>query len=56
VFFSAGRELYRDQGADAVLLGGTDLFLAFDGRDCGFPVVDCAEIHVEMLYRLSLSQ
>ena len=56
VFFSAGRELCRDQGADAVLLGGTDLFLAFDGRDCGFPVVDCAEIHVEMLYRLSLSQ
>jgi aspartate racemase len=54
VFFAAGRELCRDQGADAVLLGGTDLFLAFDGRDCGFPVVDCAEIHIEMLYQLSL--
>jgi aspartate racemase len=52
--FSAGRALCRDQGADAVLLGGTDLFLAFDGRDCGFPVVDCAEIHIEMLFQLSL--
>jgi aspartate racemase len=54
VCFSVGRELCRDQGADAVLLGGTDLFLAFDGRDCGFPVVDCAEIHIEVLYQLSL--
>ena len=54
VFFAAGHELCRDQGADAVLLGGTDLFLAFDGGDCGFPVVDCADIHVEMLYQLSL--
>ena len=56
VFFSAGRELCREQGADAVLLGGTDLFLAFDGRDCGFPVVDCAEVHVEMLYQVSLTE
>jgi hypothetical protein len=37
VFFSAGRGLCREHGADAVLLGGTDLFLAFDGCDCGFP-------------------
>jgi hypothetical protein len=43
------------QGAEAVLLGGTDLFLAFAGQDCGFPVIDCAEIHVEALYRRSES-
>ncbi|MHA1566762.1 MAG: aspartate/glutamate racemase family protein [Alphaproteobacteria bacterium] len=49
VFFSAGRSLCQDQGAEAVMLGGTDLFLAFDGRDCGFEVVDCAGIHVEAL-------
>ena len=39
-FFEAGRRL-ADRGAEAVLLGGTDLFLAFTGRDCGFPVIDC---------------
>ncbi len=49
IFFSAGRELCDAQGAEAVMLGGTDLFLAFDGRDCGFDVVDCAAIHVAAL-------
>jgi aspartate racemase len=54
VFFSAGQQLCREQGAEAVLLGGTDLFLAFAAQDCGFPVIDCAEVHVEALYRMSL--
>jgi aspartate racemase len=53
VFFSAGQQLCREQGAEAVLLGGTDLFLAFAGQDCGFPVIDCAEVHIEALYRMS---
>ena len=52
-FFSIGERLHRVQGAEAVLLGGTDLFLAFEGQDCGFPVMDCAEIHVDALYRRS---
>ncbi len=54
VFFAAGERLCREQGAEAVLLGGTDLFLAFQGRDCGFPVLDCADVHVEAIYRASL--
>jgi aspartate racemase len=54
VFFTAGRRLCRDQGAELVLLGGTDLFLAFQGTDCGFPVLDCADIHVDAIYRKSL--
>ena len=53
-FFAIGQHLCRVQGADAVMLGGTDLFLAFAGQDCGFPVLDCAEIHVEALYRKSV--
>jgi len=53
IFFRAGEALCRDQGADAVLLGGTDLFLAFAGQNSGFPVLDCADIHVEALYRRS---
>ena len=32
------------------MLGGTDLFLAFAGHDPGFPVIDCADIHVDAIY------
>jgi aspartate racemase len=52
-FFEAGRRLCNERGAEAVLLGGTDLFLAFVGRDCGFPVMDCADIHVDAIYERS---
>ena len=52
-FFRVGRDLHRD-GAEAVLLAGTDLCLVFDGRDCGFPTIDCALAHVEAITRLSL--
>ena len=51
-FFAAGRRLAK-RGAEAVLLGGTDLFLAFTGHDCGFPVIDCADVHVDAIYKKS---
>ncbi len=54
VFFAAGERLCREQGAEVVLLGGTDLFLAFKGCDAGFPVLDCADVHVEAIYQASL--
>jgi aspartate racemase len=50
-FFAIGRELCDSGGAEAVLLGGTDLFLAFADQDCGFPVIDCAEIHADAIHR-----
>jgi aspartate racemase len=53
-FFSIGQQLCRVQGAEAVLLGGTDLWLAFEGQDCGFPVIDCADVHIEALYQWSI--
>ena len=52
VFFDAGRELCA-RGAEAIMLGGTDLFLAFAGHDPGFPVIDCADIHVDAIYAKS---
>ncbi len=52
VFFAAGRDLCA-RGAEAIMLGGTDLFLAFAGHDPGFPVIDCADIHVDALYAKS---
>lgn len=53
-FHVMGRRLI-DRGADAVLLGGTDLFLAFQGEDPGYPVLDSADIHVEAVYRRSVA-
>jgi aspartate racemase len=55
-FFRVGLHLCKTKGAEAVMLGGTDLFLAFDGRDPGFPVIDCADIHVEAIYRRSVER
>ncbi len=54
-FFRQGKELVENQGAEVVVLGGTDLCLAFNGRDCGFPVLDSAQVHVDALNRLSLA-
>ncbi len=53
-FFRAGRQIH-DAGAELVLLAGTDLCLAFDGRECGVTALDCALVHVAALTRLSLS-
>jgi aspartate racemase len=51
-FFETGRQLHR-AGAEIVLLAGTDLLLAFDGRDCGVITIDCATLHIESLLQLS---
>ena len=53
VFFAAGRRLCHERGAETVLLGGTDLFLAFVGQEAGFPVMDCADIHVDAIFARS---
>lgn len=52
LLFDAGHAL-MDQGARAVALAGTDLLLAFDGRDPGFPVVDALEVHAALLADLA---
>lgn len=44
VFVRTGRALV-DRGAEAVLLGGTDLNAVFTADETAFPVVDCAGIH-----------
>ena len=49
LFWQVGRRMVREQGAEAVLLAGTDLFLAFEGQECGFPVIDGGLVHVERL-------
>ncbi len=44
--FSIGQKLVEQQSADIVFLAGTDFFLAFDGQECGFHAVDCAQLHI----------
>ena len=52
MLFDAGAAMMRD-GAEAVALAGTDLLLAFDGRDPGFPVIDALETHAAALADLA---
>ncbi len=52
--FRAGRDLVERQGAEAVLLAGTDLFVAFEGRDPGYRTIDGALLHVEALTLASI--
>ena len=43
-----------DRGAEAVVLGGTDLFLAFEHQEVSFKVIDCAEVHIEHVAKLAI--
>ncbi|MHA6263916.1 aspartate/glutamate racemase family protein [Arenibacterium sp. CAU 1754] len=49
----AGAQMVRDQGAEAIVLAGTDLNLAFDGQDTGYPVIDALDVHVALLADLA---
>ena len=49
VFLDAGRRMVEDQGAEAIVLAGTDLNLAFNGQDPGYPVIDALDVHVAEL-------
>jgi aspartate racemase len=52
-FFAAGREMVHSLGAEAIVLAGTDLNLAFDGHDPGFPMIDALDVHVALLADLA---
>ena len=53
LFLEAGRRMVEDQGADAIVLAGTDLNLAFDGQDPGYRVIDALDVHVRVLADLA---
>jgi aspartate racemase len=52
--FDAASQKLLHQGAEAIMLGGTDLALAFSENDAGFPIVDCAGIHTDAIARLAI--
>lgn len=52
LFVDAGRRM-TGAGADAIVLAGTDLNLAFDGQEPGYRVIDALDIHVALLADLA---
>lgn len=42
-------------GAEVVLIAGTDLSLVFTESNAGFPMIDCARIHVDAIVRQLLA-
>ena len=52
ILFDAGRRMV-DMGAEAIVLAGTDLNLAFEGRNPGFRVIDALDVHVDLLADLA---
>ncbi len=53
MLFDAGRRMVDEQGAEAIVLAGTDLGLAFDGRETGYRVIDALDVHVALLADLA---
>jgi aspartate racemase len=53
LFFTAGARLCSEQGAEVVILVGTDMFLAFAGTEPGFEFIDSAEVHIQALADLT---
>ncbi|HEY5796085.1 MAG TPA: aspartate/glutamate racemase family protein [Bosea sp. (in: a-proteobacteria)] len=52
LFLDAGQRMSA-AGADAIVLAGTDLNLAFDGRNPGYTVIDALDVHVALLADLA---
>ena len=52
ILISASRTLI-DRGAEAIVLGGTDLFLVFENQELPFDVIDCADIHIRHIANLA---
>ena len=49
VFNDACTWFITHEQVDAIMLGGTDLALAFDADNSQYPLVDCAAIHVDAI-------
>lgn len=51
----AARVLCEYRGAEAVILGGTDLFVVFDQETPNYPVIDSAEVHMDAIVAMASS-
>lgn len=50
---AAGAKMVQDQQAEAIVLAGTDLNLAFDEQETGYRVIDAVDVHVALLAELA---
>ncbi|CCE05353.1 Aspartate racemase [Bradyrhizobium sp. STM 3843] len=55
IFNHVSRKLLEEGGAEAIMLGGTDLALVFNQDAAPFPLVDCAALHVDAVVRLAIA-
>lgn len=55
IFKAVSHRLLEDQGAEAIMLGATDLALAFNEQTAAFPLVDCAGIHADAIAQLAIA-
>ena len=55
IFNAVSRRLFENQGVEAIMLGGTDLALAFNEQTAEFPLVDCAGIHADAIVQLAIA-
>ena len=53
VFAAVSKRLLNEARVEAIMLGGTDLALAFNERDTDFPLIDCAGIHADAIAKLA---
>jgi len=56
IFLDAGARLTRDHGAQAIVLAGTDLGLAFNGQSPDYRVIDALDVHVDILAGLAADE
>jgi len=56
MFLEAGRHMIENLSAQAIVLAGTDLNLAFDGQNPGYKVVDALDVHVDVLAKLATGE
>jgi aspartate racemase len=45
------RTLIARDGAEAIVLAGTELALVLNEENAGFPAVDCARLHLDAILR-----
>ena len=53
VFTAVCERMLHDSGVEAIMLGGTDLALAFNERETAFPLIDCAGIHADAIAKFA---
>jgi aspartate racemase len=49
------RTLIKREGAESVLLAGTDLSMVMNEQNAGFPTLDCAGVHIKEIARRLLT-